>query len=149
MPSVTTSTFRDFRIELGDGATPTENFAFIAGLTSKGVNFTTGTETSEVPDDSDENLPSWQEKDVVSIGATISGSGMWATQNHAILFNWWRSATPRNVRIRYFAALTGQPEFYQGPAVLTQLDHQADKGGRVRGTITIEFTRAPTLTNKP
>lgn len=148
MASVTTSPFKDFVFQVGDGGTP-ENFGFIAGLTSKGISFNSDTETSAVPDASDEGLPSFNEVDVVSQGASMTGSGMWAQENHAFMFAWWKSGATRNVRVRYATAASGAPEYYAGPAILTKLEHNGDKGARVKASIQIEFARAPTVTNKP
>lgn len=148
MPSVTTAAFKDFVLQVGDGGTP-ETFGFIVGMTSKGISFTSDTETSAVPDALDEGLPSFNEVDVVSQGASMTASGMWARENHGFMLNWWRTGAAKNVRVRYATAASGSPEYYAGPAVLTKLDHNGDKGARVKASITIEFARAPTVTNKP
>lgn len=148
MATATTGTFAQFKILIGDGATPTEAFAPICGLTSRGLNGSADVVTSEVPDCADEDLPSWQEKDVKSISMSLSGSGMWSQESHGILMDWFLSAAKKNIKVQYANANSGDPEFLAGPAVLTQLNNAAEKGGRISADITIEFTAKPTVTDK-
>lgn len=149
MVAAVTTTFAKFKILLGDGGSPTEVFSAVCGLTSKGIDWSADTVTSEVPDCANEDLPSWQEKDVKSVSASISGSGMWSTVNHPILVNWMLAATKKNIQIEYTDAPSGAPKTFAGPAVLTKLNNQVDKGGRLQADITIEFTAKPTITNAP
>lgn len=147
MATATTATFAKFRILIGDGATPTEAFAPICGLTSKGLNGSSDVVTTEVPDCSDEDLPSWQEKDVKSISMSLSGSGVWSTENHAVLMDWFLSGAKKNVKVQYAEAASGSPEFLEGPCVLSQLNNAAEKGGRISAEITLEFSQKPTVTD--
>lgn len=144
MAQALTGTFGQFIIEIGDGATPTEEFTPICGLTSKGINFSAETVTSEVPDCDDEDLPSWMEKDVKAVGASISGSGMWAKQSHETMMQWILNGTKKNVKVRY-PATAGDVGSLTGPAVCTALGHAAEKGGRITCEISIEFSAKPVL----
>lgn len=148
MATAVTTTFAKFKIEVGDGETPTEGFTAVCGLTSKGLQGSADVVTSEVPDCADEDLPSWQEKDVKSIGMTLSGSGMWSTVNHTLLMDWFLAGTKKNVKVTYMDAAVGAPEFIMGPAVLTQLNNAVEKGGRLSADITLEFTAKPTVTDQ-
>lgn len=147
MATATTTSFAKFKILIGDGETPTEGFTPICGLTSKGVQWSADVVTSEVPDCADEDLPSWQEKDVKSVGASISGSGMWSVQSHGQMLDWMVSGAKKNIKIQYVDAATGEPEFYNGPAVITGVGHSVEKGGRLSQDISIEFTAKPTIVN--
>lgn len=147
MATATTSTFAKFKILLGDGATPTESFAPICGLTSKGLQGSSDVVTSEVPDCANEDLPSWQEKDVKSISMQLSGSGMWSKESHATLIEWFMSAEKKNVKVQYADAESGDPEYLSGPCVLTQLNNAVEKGGRLSADITLEFAAKPTVTD--
>lgn len=149
MVAAVTTTFAKFKILIGDGGSPTEAFTPVCGLTSKGIDWNADTVTSEVPDCANEDLPSWQEKDIKSVGASLSGSGMWSTVNHPILLNWISSAAKKNIQVEYTDAVTGSPKTIAGPAVLTKLSNQVDKGGRLQADLTIEFTSKPTITNAP
>lgn len=147
MASGTTSTFGNFKVEVGDGATPTEAFAFLCGLTSKGLNMSSDVVTSEVPDCSNEDLPSWQEKDIKSISATISGSGMWTSEAHETMFQWWFTGAKKNVKVSWMVAETGDVKTLTGPCVLTSLGQAVDKGNRLSAEISLEFSAKPTTTD--
>ena len=149
MTAITTTPFQNLQLLVGDGATPTENFGIVIGLTSKNVDWSADTVTSEVPDATDESLVSFQEKDVKSVGASLSGGGKWAKQNHGFMLNWIRTGVQKNIKVRYIDAASGEPEYIAGPAVLTKLSHDVEKGGRVSADVSIEFARTPTITNKP
>jgi len=147
MATGTSSSFGNFKIEIGDGATPTEAFTFICGLTSKGIDMSSDVVTSEVPDCFSEDLPSWQEKDVKSITATLSGSGMWTAQAHETLLQWWLTAAKKNVKVSWMLAATGDVKTMTGPAVLTKLGQTVAKGERLSADISIEFAAKPTTTD--
>lgn len=144
MATATTGTFNQFKILIGDGATPTEVFTPICGLTSRGLTGSADVVTSEVPDCTNEDLPSWQEKDVKSIGMSLSGSGMWAQESHEMLLQWFLTGAKKNIKVQYANADTGDVEFLAGPAVITQLNNAAEKGGRISAEISLEFTAKPT-----
>lgn len=146
MATATTASYSKFKILIGDGADP-EVFSAICGLTSKGLNGSADVVTTEVPDCSDEDLPSWQEKDVKSISLSMSGSGVWSKENHAILLDWFLSGAKKNVQVQYVDAAASSPEFLEGPCVLTQLNNAAEKGGRMTAEITLDFAQKPTVTD--
>jgi hypothetical protein len=147
MARADTSTFGQFKILLGDGATPVEAFAPICGLTSKGINFETETTTVEVPDCTDEDLPAYKEEGPKSYAVTLSGSGMWAAQSHGTLLNWWKSGTSKNIKVQYAEAASGEPEFIEGPAIIKSIGNTVDKGGRLSADLAFAFTEMPTFTN--
>lgn len=147
MANGTTSTFGQFKIEVGDGATPTEAFTFLCGLTSKGLDMSSDVVTQEVPDCSNEDLPSWQEKDVKSISASLSGSGMWTAEAHETMLQWWLTGAKKNVKVSWTKAASGDVLSMVAPAVLTKLGQSVDKGGRLSADISIEFSAKPTTTD--
>lgn len=147
MAQATTSTFGNFKILLGDGASPTEVFAPICGLTSKGINYNTETNTVEVPDCTNEDAPAYKEQGVKSYDVTLSGSGMWAAQSHGVLVDWWKSGTAKNIKVEYSTAASGDVKTVAGPALLTSLGSSVEKGGRLSAEIAIAFTQMPTFTD--
>lgn len=144
MAQAQTATFAQFKILVGDGASP-EVFALICGLTTKGVDFSTSTQTSEVPDCTDEDLPSWQEIAITSVGATITGSGMWSVQSHGDMVNWILDGDVKNVQVRWDNAATGDPLYLEGAAVMTALGNSVQKGQKVNQNISLAFTQKPTV----
>lgn len=147
MARATTSTFGQFKILLGDGGGP-EVFTAICGLTSKGINFNTETNTVEVPDCADEDMPAYKEQGPKSYEVTLTGSGMWAKESHGILIDWWKSGASKNIKVQYAQAAVGDAEFVNGPAIITSLGATVEKGGRLSAEISIAFTQMPTFVDK-
>jgi predicted secreted protein len=148
MAQATTSTFGQFKILLGDGATPTEVFTPICGLTSKGINYETETNTVEVPDCTNEDQPAYKEEGAKSYSVSLTGSGMWAAQSHGILIDWWKTGNAKNIKVQYVQSETGDVEFVNGPAILKSLGSTVEKGGRLSADISIAFTAMPTFVDK-
>lgn len=147
MAQATTSTFGKFMVLVGDGATP-EVFTAICGLTSKGLDISADVQTSEVPDCSDEDAVSWQEQDVKSVGASISGSGVYAMEAHKMLMDWALSGAQKNVKVMWGNAEVGDPSYVQGPCVLSKLGQSVQKGQRLSADITLNFALKPAVTAK-
>jgi Phage major tail protein 2. len=145
MTAATTLKYSEFKILLGDGADP-EVFTAICGLTSKGFNYTTDTSSTNVPDCTDEDLPSFSEKDIIAFSAQLSGSGVASRQSLGLLQEWMESGEKKNIQVSFADAPVGDPELYAGPAVLSGLNITANKGERVNVDITIDFASKPTVT---
>lgn len=120
-------------------------WAKICGLTSRTVSRTNTMTQTEVPDCDDESLPSSIEKSVQSAEVTISGTGVWAAQNHGIMMDWWRSGSTKAIRVGNLKALSGDPLYEEGPAFLTSLNNTAERGQKVTSEIAIEFDGMPSL----
>ncbi len=121
----------------------------ICGITSRGINRQHNMQTSEVPQDcDDESLPAKVERSVQSSEVTISGSGVWAAQSHEMMLDWWYGGQTKNVRVRHANASVGDTEYETGPAYLTSINNQAEKGPSVTAELTIEFDGIPSRTPK-
>lgn len=147
MAQGTGASFGQFKILVGDGATPTEAFAIICGVTSKGVSYSTETVETGIPDCSDEDLPSFKNVGVKSIGVSMQCSGVWTKESHETLLQWWNSAAPKNVKIQYASADVGDVEYLEAPAILANLEHSAEKGDYLKGSFSLMFTERPTMTD--
>lgn len=145
MTAATTLKYSEFKILLGDGSSP-EVFTAICGLTSKGFNYTTDTSSTNVPDCTDEDLPSFSEKDIIAFSAQLSGSGVATRQSLGMMQEWITSGERKNVTVSFAEAPVGDPEIYTGPAVLSSLNVTANKGERVNVDITIDFASKPVVT---
>lgn len=145
MAKATTSTFGNFKLLIGDGATPTEAFAAICGLTSKGINFSSDTTDVEVPDCTDEDLPAYKEKGIKAQEITLTGSGMWAAEHHGDMINWWKSGIAKNAKVQYVDAVNGDPEFINGPLLLISIGNTVEKGGRLSAELSFAFASMPTF----
>ncbi|MDF3606338.1 phage tail protein [Paracoccus sp. DMF-8] len=72
-----TAKFGKFFVRLSDGGTPAE-FIAPCGFTSKSFTRNKSLNEVTVPDCDDPDAAAWQERDVQSMSATISGSGVLA-----------------------------------------------------------------------
>lgn len=148
MARADTQTFGQFQILVGDGETP-EVFSIICGLTSKGMQRVASTNTTVTPDCENEDLPGYEEEDVASFKCSISGAGVWASQNHDMLLKWFRTGARKNVKVRNMKVAEGDIEYEQGPAILTTLSQTGEKGGKTQADIAISFTEMPATLIKP
>lgn len=144
MTRATTENFEQLTLEI-ETATP-GTFAKIIGIVDVKVTRKANTDSTEVPDATDESKPLTIVKQVRSLEVTLTGSGTWSQESHAMMYNWLISGEPKNVKVTHVNALTGDPSIESGPAILTQLDNERQKAKLVSADITIEFADAVTTT---
>lgn len=147
MARATTANFHQMVLEV-EFTADSGVYSRICGLTGRGINRTSNMSTSEVPDCDDESLASSVERAVQSQEATIAASGVWSAESHEKLLDWWGSAATLNVRIHHVNAEVGDTEFETGPAYLTSINNQADRGTKVTADLSIEFDGLPVRTPK-
>ncbi|WP_418460392.1 phage tail protein [Brucella intermedia] len=142
-----TAAFPDFVLEV---ETETEGtFAKICALTQRGINRQHNMQTTEVPQDcDDESLPSAIERAVQSSEVTISASGVWSSQSHKLLMDWWYSGQTKNIRVQHVKAAVGDTEYETGPAYLVGLNNAVEKGQKVSAELDIQFDGVPARTAK-
>lgn len=146
MARATTANFAEYILEVETDTPGT--YSALCGLTSRGINRTSNMSTSEVPDCDNEALPAAVERAVQSQEVTIAGSGVWASQSHELMLDWWYSGATKNVRIRNTKAAVGDTEIEAGAAYLTSINNQAERGTKVTAEISVEFDGIPTRTAK-
>lgn len=142
-----TADFADLVVEV-EWVASSGTYAKVCGITSRGVNRQSNMATNEVPECDDETLPNQVERNVQSQEVTISGSGVWAKQSHEKMLDWWYLAQRKNIRVYHANVDSGDTEYESGPAFLTQLSNQAEKGQKVTAEVSIEFDGVPTRTAK-
>jgi predicted secreted protein len=147
MTRATTANFADMVLEV-EFVASSGTYSRVCGLTSRGLDRKANTSSSEVPDCDDETLPSAIEKDIQSYEFTVSGSGVWSSQSHESMLDWFYSGARKNIRIHHVNAEVGDTEYEGGPALLTSLSNQAQRGNKVTADIAIEFDGVPTRTAK-
>jgi len=148
MAQPTTSTFKEFAIHVGNGAAPTEVFAFICGLTSKGLSISNNTSTTPVPDCADEDLPAFEEVAIASQSVSVSGSGIFTVEDQKEMLEWAMDGTVKNIRVYPGKSAVGDVNYYAGPAILSSLEITGERGTKVQASMTINFTTKPTQTLK-
>ena len=146
MARATTENFHQMVVEIETG-TPGV-YSKICGVTSRSVNRTSNMSTSEVPDCDDESQPASVERAVQSQEVAISGTGVWASQSHGTILDWWYSGATKNIRIGHLNAAVGETEYETGPAYLVSINNTAERGSKVTSEIEIQFDGLPTPTAK-
>ncbi|NKC49008.1 hypothetical protein HED54_14935 [Ochrobactrum anthropi ATCC 49188] len=123
-------------------------FTKVCGLTQRGINRQHNMQTTEVPQDcDDESLPSAIERAVQSSEVTISANGIWAAQSHEMMMDWWYNGPVKNIRIQHVKAAVGDTE-YETAAYLVNPQQCRRKGQKVSADIEIQFDGVPTRTAK-
>lgn len=131
---------------VGDGATPTEVFAALCGITSltKTTNKETG--TVNMPDCENPDLPGWLEVYLISNQMVISGSGTIAQESLQTWDEWDRTGEFKNVRwLRDITAANGGGH-YQGRALLTQWEEVAEARAPFTFNFAVTFSGQPVWT---
>lgn len=124
-------------------------FTKVCGITSRGINRQHNMQTTEVPQDcDDESLPAAIERAVQSSEVAISGSGVWASQSHEMMLDWWYSGAKKNIRVKHVNAAVGDTEYETGLAYLVSLNNTVEKGQKVTAELDIQFDGVPTRTAK-
>lgn len=146
MAAPITERFEQLTLEVSTDGTA---WAKLCGLVGVTVSRSTSFDTSEVPADcDDESLPLKVERAVRSQEVTVSADGVWAQQSHETMMDWWYGGQTMRVRIGNQNAATGDTQYEQGPAYLTSLGQQRQKGQKVTASIEIAFDGTPTRVAK-
>jgi hypothetical protein len=125
---------------VGDGASP-EVFSEPCGLTTKSFDLTAQTNTTLIPDCADPEAPAWEAKDVNSLAATVSGTGVMAVESFATWNDWFMSAVAKNAQIKLDSAALGH---YAGSFILSSLKLTGTRGQKVTVDVTLVNDQAVT-----
>ena len=115
-------------ILVGDGAGPPETFAEPCGLTTKAFNLTASTNTTLIPDCDDPAAPAWEAKDVNSLAAAVTGSGVMAVESFDVWQEWFATAASKSVQIKLDDDALGH---WAGTFILTTLNYGGVRGQKV------------------
>jgi predicted secreted protein len=118
-------------IQLGDGASP-EVFSAPCGLITKGINFSAEASDTLVPDCDDPDLPSWIERQIRSLSAGISGSGVLATAAFPIWQAYFFSGAAKNARVKIDTTLANNGGHFAGSFVLTSFNITGELGDKIQ-----------------
>ncbi|WP_316165402.1 MULTISPECIES: phage tail tube protein [unclassified Bradyrhizobium] len=131
MAKAQTLLFSKFLVSLGDGNSP-ETFSAPCGLNSRSYNRTAATNETNVPDCDDPDAPSWLDRDVVSMSASVSGAGVVADEDYDTWELWMSSGATKNVQIKLGNRVT------IGPYKCTKLNLTGQRGNRVTFDVTLD-----------
>lgn len=129
---------RGFLISLGDGATPTETFAFPCGANARSVTLTNNLGEESVLDCDDPlgeiaAIQRWLE----SQDTSIQISGRIAKSHISVWRDWIDDGSQKNVKIEFVEALADGGGYYIVPAFLQSLEWGSEGKGTVSFTASI------------
>jgi hypothetical protein len=121
-------------ILVGDGASP-ETFAQPCGLTNNGFSLTSATGSTVIPFCDDPEAAAWDSKEVTSLSAQVTGSGVMAVESFNIWNDWALSGEAKNAQVKLDDASLGH---YEGPWVLSSFKLTGQRGQKVTVDITMD-----------
>jgi hypothetical protein len=119
---------------VGDGASP-EVFAAPCGLTTQSFGLTAATNTTVLPDCADPELPAWEAKDISSLAAQITGSGVMAVESFDTWKDWFMSAAAKNAQVKLDNAALGH---FSGSWILSSFKLTGQRGNKVTIDVTMD-----------
>lgn len=148
MARPTTSTFGQFAIKIGDGATPTELFTLLCGLTSKGFDINNNVSSTAVPDCADEDAPAFEEMFTKSQSISLKGSGIFTQEGQKTILAIALAGKAINVRVYPGGGPSASVDYYAGPAILKTIGLAAAQGDKMTQTLDWVFAKQPTVVLK-
>ena len=131
-----TTRFGKFKVLLGNGASP-EVFASPCGFTQRAFNRSKELTDSVVPDCDDEDKPAWTGRDVRSLSASISGSGVLAKSALPLWEDAFEGIEPTSVKV-VFVWKNDETTTYTGKMHVSSLEISADLGDKVQISVSME-----------
>lgn len=143
-------TFRrsGLRVLLGDGTTPTEDFAAPCGLLERSFSLSKALGETNVPDCTDEDAAPWTERDVTSKSASIEGSGVLDASALPIWQAFFDSDDSKNVRVELWRN-NAKVGHWQGKFHIGTFSPSAPEEGRVTVQISLQSDGAVPWTIAP
>lgn len=131
----------------GDSPGSPDVFSEPCGLTTKNFALTASTNTTLIPDCANPDLPAWEAKDVNSLAAEVTGSGVMAAESFHTWLDWFLGATERACRIQLVSptSLPLSLGYFQGSFILTNLTYGGQRGQKVTLDLTLSNNGALTF----
>lgn len=136
--------FSGYRVLIGDGADP-EAFAAPCGFTERSISFNRELSDTNVPDCADEDAPSWLERDVTSMSATIGGTGVLEATALPTWLGLLETTASFNARVELWREGV-KVGHWQGAFQLESFETSGTKGERVSVTVSLQSDGAVTYT---
>lgn len=143
MAQAKTLKFSQQLMMIGDGATPTENFEAPCGFTTLNLTVNIETNTTNVPDCDDPDLPSWLISDEVSKQMVLGGNGVLDTDAMQMWRDWLLAGGEKNVRWFTAGTAVNGGGYFQAPGIMTTYEETGERGQRWN------INAAVTLNGKP
>ena len=147
MAQAKTMKFGSAMILLGDGAS-SETFAAPCGFTEITMTVNIESNSTNIPDCSDPDLPSWLVSDTVSKQIALSGNGVVDTDAMQTWRDWWLGDTDeKNVRFMIDLLAANGGGYLEAPGILTSYEMTGSRGQRWTNSVGISLNGKPTFTD--
>jgi len=121
-------------ILVGDGGSP-EVFTAPCGLTNTTFTLTGATGSTVVPFCDDPEAAAWDTKEVTSLSAQVTGTGVMAVESFTLWNNWFLSGVAKNAHVKLDNPGLGS---YEGPWVLGNFKLTGTRGQKVTVDVTLD-----------
>lgn len=149
MAQAKTLRFAEQVMMIGDGATPTEGFEAPCGFTTLNLTVNIETNTTNVPDCEDPDLPAWLVSDEVSKQMVLAGQGVLDTDAMQLWRAWLLDGGEKNVRWLTSGLAANGGGYFEAPGILTTYEEAGERGQRWNQNIGITLNGKPTFTPTP
>lgn len=133
-------------IKVGDGADP-EVFTHPCLINaSRGIQFSSSTIDSVIPDCADQDAPAWITREKDSLTVTITGEGIMDAGDTDDYFDWFEGAASKNVQGVVNAGGGTDEQTFEGAFHLTEFQISGERKEKAQVSITLVSTGAITRT---
>ncbi|MEM6617451.1 MAG: phage tail tube protein [Pseudomonadota bacterium] len=134
-------------IRVGDGATPTENFAHPCMInTERGISFTTQNNQVLIPDCANPTDPAWTRTVKESMSAALTGAGTLHVPDVTEYFAWLQSPDAKNVQVDVGIVSQTLGGYFSGAFDLTEFEISGSRGNLAEVSLTMNSNGAVTFT---
>ena len=134
-------------IKVGAGDGPPETFAHPCLINaSRGIQFSSSTIDTVIPDCADQDAPAWMTREKDSLSVTISGEGIMDAADTDDYFDWFEQAATKNVQVVVNDGGGANEQTFAGAFHLTEFSFNGDRKERSQVSITLVSTSAVTRT---
>lgn len=131
---------------LGDGAEPTEGFDAPCGFTTLTLTVNIETNSTNVPDCTDPDLPAWLVSDEVSKQMVLSGDGVLDTDAMQVWRDWLLEGGEKNVRWLTSGVAADGGGYFQAPGIMSTYEEGGARGERWSLSAAITLNGKPVFT---
>lgn len=142
MAQAKTIRFAGQLLMLGDGESP-EEFAAPCGFTSLNLTVNIETNSTNVPDCDDPDLPAWLESDEVSKQMVVGGTGVIDRDSLQIWRAWLLAGGEKNVRWFTTGTAAEGGGYWEAPGILSTYEETGERGQRWELSVDITLNGAP------
>lgn len=132
-----TSKFGKFIVSMEDPTGSPGTFIAPCGFTDKSLALSADTNDQQIPDCDDPDAPYWTAREVKSLSAQISGTGLLALEN----WDEWRAvylaAVSHNYRVELNELLANNGGYFSGKFIITALTLGATLGNKTTLNVTM------------